>query len=158
MTDKRATRTPHALFLIEGDCHRPQAFSLLDLQEIHPYYQVADLATVDEQLAGKGVRLRKLVDLAGPGYGTQWLTFESIEGFSACLPLDEIARTGVIVYEKGGKPLAPDDGGPARLVVPYYPDKCANVKSLARIVISKEPLEDTRPSTRSEHDKVHAKG
>ena len=104
------------------------------------------------------MRLRKLVDIAGPDYGTQWLTFESIEGFSACLPLDEISRTGVIVFEKGGKPLSPDDGGPARLVVPYYPDKCANVKSLARIVISKQPRKDTRPSNQGEHEKLHAKG
>jgi DMSO/TMAO reductase YedYZ molybdopterin-dependent catalytic subunit len=158
MSDKKAERTPHGLFVIEGECHRPQAFSLLDLQEIHPYYQIADLATVDETLAGRGVRLRKLVDIAGPDYGTQWLTFESIEGFSACLPLDEISRTGIIVFEKGGKPLAPDEGGPTRLVVPYYPDKCANVKSLARIVVSKQPRKDTRPSTQGEHEKLHAKG
>ncbi len=146
MTDKKAARTPHALFVIEGDCHRPRSFSHLDLLEIHPYYQVADLSTVDETLSGKGVRLRRLIDLAGPGYGTQWLTFESLEGFSACLPMDEISRTGVLVYEMGGKPLAPEDGGPVRLVVPYHPDKCANVKSLARIVISREPRKDTRPS------------
>ena len=158
MSEKKAVRSPHALFVIEGDCHRPMSFSLLDLQEIHPYYQVADLSTVDETLSGKGVRLRKLVDLAGPGYGTQWLTFESIEGFSACLPMDEISRTAVIVYEKGGKPLPVEEGGPARVVVPYYPDKCANVKSLARIVISKEPRKDTRPSTQGEHEKLHARG
>ena len=157
MPANKLVRSPHALFTIEGECHRPQGFSLLDLQEIHPYYQIADLATVDETLSGRGVRLRKLVDLAGPGYGTHWLSFESIEGFSACLPLDEIARTGVIQYEKGGKPLAPDDGGPARLVVPYYPDKCANVKALARIVISREPRKDTRPSTQAAHEKLHAK-
>jgi len=149
MTDKRAASTPHALFVIEGDCHRPRSFSHLDLTEIHPYYQVADLATVDESLAGKGVRLRRLIDLVGPGYGTRWLTFESLEGFTACLPLEEIAKTGVIVYEKGGKPLAPEDGGPARLVVPYYPDKCANVKSLSRIVISREPRPDSRPSAKA---------
>jgi DMSO/TMAO reductase YedYZ molybdopterin-dependent catalytic subunit len=155
MRESHAARSPHALFSIEGDCQRPQSLSLLDLQEIHPYYQVADLATVDEALAGKGVRLRKLLDLAGPGYGTQWLTFESIEGFSACLPLEEIGRTGIIVYELAGKPLAPEDGGPARLVVPYFPDKCANVKSLARIVISQEPRKDTRPSNAAAHEALH---
>ncbi len=154
---KTAARTPHALFVIEGDCHRPQAFSHLRLQEIHPYYQVDDLATVDETLSGKGVRLRKLIELAGPGYGTQWLTFESIEGFRACLPLAEIGRTGVIVYEKGGRPLTREDGGPARLVVPYYPDKCANVKALSRILITRDPQPDTRPSNQPDHDKLHAK-
>jgi DMSO/TMAO reductase YedYZ molybdopterin-dependent catalytic subunit len=152
-----AARTSHALFSIEGDCQRPQSFSWLDLQEVHKYYQVDDLATVDETLSGKGVRLRKLLDMAGPGYGTAWLTFESIEGFTACLPLDEIGRTGIIQYEKGGKQLAVEDGGPARLIVPYFPDKCANVKALKRILISREPVKDTRPSTKGEHEKLHAK-
>lgn len=148
MPFQSAPRNPHALFVVEGDCQRPQAFSHLDLSSVHPYYQVADLATVDERLAGKGVRLRKLLDLVGPGYNTAWLTFESVEGFSACLPLHEVARTGVIVYEKGGRPLAREDGGPARLVVPYHPDACANVKALARIVISQAPGKDTRPANR----------
>src|SRR5262249_53552857 len=146
MRSNPAARTSHSLFSIEGDCQRPQSFSWLDLQELHRYYQVDDLATVDESLSGKGVRLRKLIDLAGPGYGTAWLTFPPPEGLPACRPMEEIARTGIIQYEKGGKPLPPEDGGPARLIVPYYPDKCANVKALKRIVISKQPVKDTRPS------------
>jgi DMSO/TMAO reductase YedYZ molybdopterin-dependent catalytic subunit len=157
MSSNPTARTSHSLFTIEGDCQRPQSISRLDLQEVHPYYQVADLATVDETLSGKGVRLRKLIDMAGPGYGTAWLTFESIEGFTACLPLAEVSRTGIIQYEQGGKPLTPEDGGPARLVVPYYPDKCANVKSLARIVISKEPVKDTRPSGKTVQEKLPAR-
>ena len=152
-----AARSSHSLFSIEGDCQRPQALSWLDLQEVHRYYQVDDLATVDETLSGKGVRLRALLDMAGPGFGTAWLTFESIEGFTACLPLEEIGRTGIIQYEQAGKPLPVEDGGPARLIVPYYPDKCANVKALKRIVISKQPVKDTRPSNTPNHEKLHAK-
>src|SRR5262249_10945385 len=96
MTDRKAPRNPHGLFAIEGDCQRPQCFSYLDLAEIHPYYQVADLSTVDEKLSGKAVRLRKLLDLAGPGYGTAWITVESLDGnFAASLPMDDVARTAV---------------------------------------------------------------
>lgn len=157
MPFKTAARNPHTLFVVEGECHRPQAFSHLDLSQVHAYYQVADLATVDERLSGKGVRLRKLIDLAGPGYNTAWLTFESIEGFSACLPLHEAARTGVIVYEQGGRPLPREAGGPARLVVPYHPDPCASVKALARIVISQAPGKDTRPKDRAAHEALHAR-
>ena len=159
MPERKATRNPHALFVIEGDCQRPQAASRLDLAEIHAYYQIADLATVDERLSGRAVRLRKLIDLAGPGYGTEWLTVESLDGgYSVSLPLAETARTAVIVYERDGKPLEPEDGGPARFLVPFHPDACVNVKSIARIVISRERGRDTRPADRAAHQAHHAKG
>jgi DMSO/TMAO reductase YedYZ molybdopterin-dependent catalytic subunit len=147
---RKAPRNPHGLFALEGEVERPQSFSYLDLAEIHRYYQVADLSLVDERLAGKGVRLRRLLDLAGPVYGTHYLTVESLDGgFSACLSIAEVGRTALIVYERDGKPLTPEQGGPARFVVPYYPDACANVKSIGRIVVSRERGRDTRPSQKA---------
>jgi DMSO/TMAO reductase YedYZ molybdopterin-dependent catalytic subunit len=139
MTHRKAPRSPHGLFAIEGDCHRPQAFGPLDLGEVHRNYQIDDVATVDERLSGRGVRLRKLIDMVGPGYGTAWLTIESLEGRRACVPLAEIARTGVLIYEKGGKPLSIEDGGPVRLVVPYGSGEGSDVPGLARLTISREP-------------------
>lgn len=158
MAYEKAPVNPHGLFKIEGDVLRPTTFSRLDLREIHRYYQIEDLAKVDERLAGRGVRLRKLVDIAGPSYGTRFITVESLDGaFSASFPIDEISKTGVIVYEtKGGEPLSPQDGGPARLIVPFHPDKCANVKSVGRMVVSREPGRDTRPSNATEHARIHA--
>lgn len=146
-TFRKAPRNPHGLFAIEGEVERPQAFSHLDLQEVHRYYQVPDLSLVDERLSGRGVRLRRLLDLVGPVYGTRFLTIESADGgFSASLPLEEVARTALVVYERDGKPLPLDQGGPARFVVPYHPDACVNVKALGRIVVSRERGRDTRPS------------
>ncbi len=150
MTDRKAPRNPHGLFAIEGDCQRPRSFSHLDLSEVHPYYQLADLSTVDEQLSGRAVRLRRLLDLVGPGFGTAWLTVESIDGtFAASLPLAEVGRTAVLVYEKDGRPLSREDGGPVRFLVPYHPDACANVKAVGRILISRDRGRDTRPSQRA---------
>jgi DMSO/TMAO reductase YedYZ molybdopterin-dependent catalytic subunit len=144
---RKAPRNPHGLFAIEGEVERPQAFSYLDLQEVHRYYQVADLSLVDERLSGKAVRLRRLLDLAGPVYGTRFLTIESADGgFSPSVPIAEVSRTALIVYEKEGKPLPLDQGGPARFVVPYHPDACLNVKALGRLVVSRERGRDTRPS------------
>jgi DMSO/TMAO reductase YedYZ molybdopterin-dependent catalytic subunit len=93
---------------------------------------------VDERLSGRGVRLRTLIDQAGPGYGTAWLTIESLNGFRACVPLADIARTGVVVFEQGGKPLTIEGGGPARLIVPYLPGPAADVPALSRLVISRQ--------------------
>ena len=148
----------HALFTIEGQCWRPQGFSHLDLSEVHEYYQVPDVAKVDEKLSGKAVRLRKLIDIAGPDYGTRYVTIESMdEEFSVCLDMAETARTALLIYERGGKPIAYEDGGPVRFVVPFHPDACVNVKSVGRIVISREPGKDTRPSNREQHEALHAK-
>ena len=138
MTDRKAPRSPHALFAIEGDCQRPQGFGPLDLSEAHPNYRVDDLATVDQRLSGKGVRLRTLIDTVGPGYGVAWITIESLNGFRACLPLAQVSRTGIVVYEKGGKPLSIEDGGPARLIVPYLPGEAADVKALSRLVLTRD--------------------
>ncbi|MHC5210171.1 MAG: molybdopterin-dependent oxidoreductase [Planctomycetota bacterium] len=157
MSRRKAPLNPHGILTIEGECERPASFSHLDLAEIHPYYQVEDLSLVDERLFGTGVRLRRLIDLIGPECGTEWMTIHSADGgFSACLPLEEIRRTGIVVYQKGGRPLSIEDGGPARFVIPYYPDKCANVKAIGRIEISRKPGKDTRPSTAGEHDALHA--
>lgn len=157
MPRRQAPPNAHGILTIDGECERPTRFSYLDLKQIHPYYQVADMSLVDERLAGRGVRLRGLIDLAGPTCGTGWMTVHSADGkFSACLPLEEIRRTAIVVYEKGGRPLSIEDGGPARFVIPYYPDKCANVKAVGRIEISRKPGKDTRPSTASQHDALHA--
>jgi DMSO/TMAO reductase YedYZ molybdopterin-dependent catalytic subunit len=157
MPRPKLARNPHGLFSIEGDCQRPLSFSYLDLLEIHTDYQVDDLSLVDERLAGKGVRLRKLVELAGPGFGCEYMTIESADGeFAASLPLGEISRTAVLIYEKDGKPLAREDGGPVRFVVPFHPDNCVNVKGLGRILFSREPGRDTRPSQQDSRAGVKA--
>jgi DMSO/TMAO reductase YedYZ molybdopterin-dependent catalytic subunit len=159
MVRRRAPRNPHGILAIEGECERPASFSYLDLADVHPYYQVADLSSVDERLVGRGVRLRSLIDQVGPGRGARWMTVESADGgFSACLPLEEIRRTGIVVYEKDGRPLSVDDGGPVRFVIPYSTDRCANVEALGRIVISSKPGKDTRPSTAAASDAHPAAG
>jgi 2-dehydropantoate 2-reductase len=150
-------RNTHSLFTIEGQCWRPRGFSQLDLESLHRYYQVEDMSSVDERLEGKAVRLRKLIDLAGPEHGTEYMTIESADGeYSVCLPMVETARTAVLIYEVGGKPIASEEGGPVRFVIPYGTDNCANVKSVGRIIISKQPGRDTRPSNLEQHDQLHA--
>ena len=157
MKARKAPRNTRAVLTIEGECARPTAFSYHDLASVHEDYQVADLSKVDERLKGRGVRLRKLIDIAGPGFDARYLTVQSEDGsFSACLPLDEISRTAVVVYELGGKPLEREDGGPVRFIIPFFPDRCANVKGATRMLVSEQPGEDTRPSNAREHAAIHA--
>ncbi|GJM20950.1 MAG: hypothetical protein DHS20C15_08650 [Planctomycetota bacterium] len=154
---KKAKSNPRSILTIEGACTRPRAFTYHDLASAHSDYQVDDLAKVDERLAGKAVRLRTLIDQAGPTMHAAWLTVESEDGkFSASLPLDDARRTAVIVYDLAGKPLERGDGGPVRFIIPFFDDKCANVKGSTRLTISEEQGRDTRPSNKTEHDAIHA--
>lgn len=157
MVFRKATHDTRSVMVIEGLCSRPRGFSYHDLASCHSDYQIDDLSKVDERLSGKAVRLRALIDLAGPLMHTRFLTIESEDGkFAASLPIDEIRRTAVVVYELGGKPLTREDGGPVRLVIPFFKDKCANVKGATKITLSEEPGRDTRPSNRPEHEAIHA--
>ena len=157
MPHRKAPRNTRAVVTVEGSCHRPTAFSYHDLAQMHSDYQIDDLSKVDERLEGKAVRLRALVDRAGPVLHTRYITVESEDGkFAASLPLHEVQRTAVVVYEKGGKPLSRDDGGPVRFIIPFFPDKCANVKGATQLTLSEKPGRDTRPSNAEEHAKIHA--
>ena len=156
---RSAPSNSRAVLTIEGQCVRPTAFTYYDLANIHEDYQVDDLSKVDQRLSGKAVRLRKLIDLVGPDFHTEYLTVESEDGaFAASLPLAEISRTAVVIYEQDGKPLERDDGGPVRFVIPYFPDKCANVKSATHMLISEQQGRDTRPSTAAQHASLHGDG
>ncbi len=148
---KKAKLNPHGILKVEGHCIRPHSFSYLDLAGIHRYYQIPDMKKIDERIAGVGVRLRKVIDLVGPDYRAAYLIAESEDGeFTASLPLKDVAKSGVIIYgAKKGDKLDREQGGPTRLVIPYYPDQCANVKSLGRLIISRTPGEDTRPSQKT---------
>jgi DMSO/TMAO reductase YedYZ molybdopterin-dependent catalytic subunit len=159
MKSQVAPRNTRAVLTIEGLCARPKGFSLHDLDNIHSDYQVDDVSKVEEKLQGRAVRLRGLVDQVGPGFQAKFLTVESEDGaFTACLPMEEMKRTALVIYGlKGNKPLEREQGGPVRFVVPFYGDKCANVKSVARLVLSEEPRPDTRPSNQAEHAALHAK-
>ncbi len=156
MKQQQASRNPHGILWVEGECIRPQHFSFLDLAEVHRYYQVPDVSKVDERYTGRAVRLRKLIDLVGPGNDARWITAESEDGkFSVCLPLEEVAPTALVIYGVGDKALDRSEGGPARYLVPFHPDNCTAVKGLARLVISCEQGRDTRPSTKEEHVELH---
>jgi DMSO/TMAO reductase YedYZ molybdopterin-dependent catalytic subunit len=156
MSHRKAKRNNRGILTIEGHCVRPTSFSYHDLGSIHEYYQVQDIAKVDERLKGTAVRLRKLIDLVGPEYNTQYITVESEDGqFSASLPIEEVSRTALVVYAMKKKPLEREEGGPVRFIIPFFGDKCANVKGAVRMVLSEEPGKDTRPSNAKDHAALH---
>lgn len=158
MTLRKAPRNPNGILVIEGECARPTSFSFHDLKSAHVDYQVPDLSKLDARLKGTAVRLRTLLDQAGPDWHCKWLTVESDDGkFSVCLPLDETRATALVIYGLKNKPLERGEGGPVRFCVPFHPDDCTKVKAATRLIVSEAPGRDTRPADSEEHRKLHAK-
>ena len=158
MAHRKAPRNPRGILTIEGACNRPTSFSFHDLASVHEYYQIPDVAKIDERLEGTGVRLRKLVDMTGPELAAAWITVESEDGqFAASLPLKDTAESAILIYAKKKKPLEREDGGPIRFIIPFLKDSCAKVKGATRMTISLEKGRDTRPSNAAEHAAIHAK-
>lgn len=125
--------------------------------------QVEDVAAVLPGREGAGVRLEAILASVEPDDDADHITLESTDGsFSASVPLDAVAKRGIVVYRMGTAPLSPAKGGPARFFIEDVEscglaevDACANVKGLGRIVLSAGPGRDLRPTTLSEHEALH---
>ena len=67
-----------------------------------------------------GVSVDVLLDAAGPLLSSGFVLATSTTGYTTNLPLDDV-RGGKawIAWSHEGAPLAPDHGGPARLLVPH---------------------------------------
>ena len=68
----------------------------------------------------KGVAIDTLLDAAGAsGVGTHVMAHSS-DGYTTNMPLaDLVGAQAMVAHTFDGKPLAPEHGGPARLVVPH---------------------------------------
>jgi DMSO/TMAO reductase YedYZ molybdopterin-dependent catalytic subunit len=132
------------------------SFAAADLAALPADAQVADVGALVPGRAGRGVRLAALLERAARD--ARHLNIASTDpAFAVSVPIDEVRATAVVVYELAGAPLAPEKGGPFRLLVPGHPDECLNVKGLARLELSPDPGRDTRPKDDAEHAALHRK-
>ena len=85
------------------------------------------------------------------------------DDFHVSIPLQPVRAEGIVVYHRGGEPLAVEQGGPIRFLIrdpaachTSELDDCANVKYLRdRIELSVRRGRDTRPQTDEEHERLH---
>ncbi|MFN0241494.1 MAG: molybdopterin-dependent oxidoreductase [Planctomycetota bacterium] len=118
--------------------------------------QVADVGALVPGRRGTAIRLVALLDAAGPAQSARFVNIESRDpAFAVSVPLGELA-SAVVIYAEGGAPLAPEKGGPFRLLVPGHDDECVNVKQVVRLELARERGRDTRPIDDDEHRKLHA--
>lgn len=67
----------------------------------------------------QGVSFDDLMTAAGIAPPTRWLLACSADGYDTNVPVDDLVGGRALVATRfGGLPLAPDHGGPARLLVP----------------------------------------
>jgi DMSO/TMAO reductase YedYZ molybdopterin-dependent catalytic subunit len=70
-------------------------------------------------LEWEGVAARDVIALARPLESARFVTLHGADGYTTNLPLAALLDDGVLVaHTVMGKPLAPEHGGPVRLVVP----------------------------------------
>lgn len=136
-----------ALLRIDGQVIQPLVFDAESLAKLPASEQVPDVSVMDSAMHGQGVRVRALLNVATCKIGVDHVTFHSVdERFAVSLRLAEAADAGILVYQRDGRHLHEEEGGPFRLIAPGLNDRCVNVKGVARIELTIGPGKDTRPT------------
>lgn len=108
---------------VDGAVDAPLALSFDDLLALPQADVDADFHCVTGfsilDLAFRGVRLETLLALARPREDATHLMAHAADGYSTNLPLAEALKPDVlVVHAVDGEPLAPEHGGPVRVVTP----------------------------------------
>jgi len=153
----------HAVLKVEGLVERPLALTAADLAAIDPKQQIEDVSQIDPKRAGKAVRFDAILEMAGVSDAAKFLGLHaSADDFHASVPLEPLRERGMIIYEKDGRPLTADEGGPIRFYIRDYAachtediDECANVKYVDRLELTVKKGFDNRPDDEEKHRRLH---
>ena len=94
--------------------------------------QIPDVSAIVPDRKGQGVWVRGVLPEIAHA---QVVFYADDDRFSASVALDVVRQRGFFIYGLEGQPLPASYGGPVRLLIPGYDDRCANVKGVARIEI-----------------------
>ncbi len=138
-------RTPLAAwdFSIIGEVDQPRRWSWDELRALPHELVTADIHCVTKwtklDTAWEGVSVDTLME--GVETAAGYVVAFSDGGYTTNLPLDEVlGGKAWVVYAYDGQPLAPEHGGPARLLVPHlYFWKSAKWVRGLRLVETDEP-------------------
>jgi DMSO/TMAO reductase YedYZ molybdopterin-dependent catalytic subunit len=128
-----------------GLVRAPRHFSLAELQALPRTTIVTDIHCVTKwskfDMPWEGVRVRDVLALCDPDPLGQFVVEHAEFGYTTNLPLADVTDgTAWIAFNYDGAPLAPEHGGPARLLVPHlYFWKSAKWVRGLRLVPRDEP-------------------
>jgi DMSO/TMAO reductase YedYZ molybdopterin-dependent catalytic subunit len=111
-------------FTIEGLVKDPVGWSWDEFQQLPRQEFTVDIHCVTKwsKLATRwvGVSVDRLLEHVELDPKAKYVTAFSYGGYTTNLPLEEMLHgQAFVAYSYGGRPLAPEHGGPARLVVPH---------------------------------------
>ncbi|MEM6533488.1 MAG: sulfite oxidase-like oxidoreductase [Myxococcota bacterium] len=108
---------------VTGECNAPleldwEAFlDLEQVEDVSDFHCVTTWSRFD--VPWKGVRLSEVIALADPHDNAAFLFFESYDGYTTNLPMEEALKSDVLlVHEADGAPLTREHGGPVRVITP----------------------------------------
>ncbi len=148
---------------IEGLVESPIRLTYSDLDALPDADRVADVSRFHPARKGAGVNLDAVLRLAVVRPDANYVTLHADrDDFHVSVPLEPLRAQGVVVYRLGEERLAPEQGGPIRLLIRDPSachtgelDECANVKYLSRIELTSRRGRDTRPASEAEHAALH---
>ncbi|MCK4445033.1 MAG: sulfite oxidase-like oxidoreductase [Thermoplasmata archaeon] len=129
-------------FSVEGQVESPQLMNWKEFKQLPSVKAVSDFHCVTgwSRLDNEweGVRFTDIAKLAKLKDDARFVTILAEEGYTTSLPLEEMMDDEVLLaYDFEGESLAPEHGGPLRLIVPKkYAYKSA--KWVRKIVFTKE--------------------
>ncbi|WP_019145047.1 sulfite oxidase-like oxidoreductase [Aeromicrobium massiliense] len=121
--------TPHLdpkawTITVDGLVERPTTWTWDEAHELPPSTYLGDIHCVTTwsrlDMSFAGVSVDTLLEAAGPLPEAAYVMAHSTTGYTTNLPLEDVTGGKAwVAWEADGKPLTPDHGGPARLVVPH---------------------------------------
>ena len=132
-------------FRITGEVERPLELTWANLQALPRQETLCDIHCVtrwsryDNLFAG--VPVRALLERAGVRTSARFVLVQAEHGFTTNLPLEDLDRPeNLLALSHNGEALAPEHGGPVRLLVPHlYFWKSAKWVAGLRIMDHDEP-------------------
>jgi DMSO/TMAO reductase YedYZ molybdopterin-dependent catalytic subunit len=114
----------HWTFTIEGLVQEKVSWNWDEFLKLPARKFVVDISCVTKwtklDMSWEGVSVDILLEHVKLDPRAQFVTAFSHEGYTTNLPLEDIVNgKAFIAYKYDGKPLTPEHGGPARMVVPH---------------------------------------
>jgi len=111
------------ILTIEGEVKKPIKLNWNNLLKLPTVESVSDFHCVEGWsvlgLKWEGIRFKHIVKIVEPEDTVKFVYFECADGYTTCLPLEELLGDNILVaYKLDGKYLEEGIGAPLRLVVP----------------------------------------